>query len=277
LEYETGEFDQGKIYLERLLEGMRRGLIPPALGKAPMTLIEVARVTDVADHLDIAEAAARAHLSEPPIRPIVAMYARAGLALLAVLTDNQSAAAEHYTYFREHRGTMIWTVSSVDRLVGLLSRTVGNPDLASRHFEDALAFSHQAGYQPELAWTCHDYADLLLSRRSPGDWQKAVSLLDEAVAISTDLGMRPLRERVAALQEHAQSQPVKAPAYPDGLTQREVEVLRLIARGRSDREIAEKLILSTRTVNAHVRNILNKTAVANRTEAASYAARHGLT
>jgi DNA-binding NarL/FixJ family response regulator len=166
---------------------------------------------------------------------------------------------------------------AVDHLLGLLSLTMGKPEQAMLHFEDALAFCHKSGYRPELAWTCYDYADLLLSRRSPGDWQKAISLLEEALAISTDLGMRPLRERVATLQAHAQSLPVKAPAYPDGLTQREVEVLRLIARGWSDREIAEELILSTRTVNAHVRNILNKTAVANRTEAASYAAHQRLT
>jgi ATP/maltotriose-dependent transcriptional regulator MalT len=277
LEYETGEFDQGKIYLERLLEEIRRGLIPPALGKAPMTLIEVARITDVVDHLDIAESAAKAHLSEPSVTPIVAMYARAGLALLAVHTDNQSEAAEYYAYFREHRGTMIWTFSSVDRLMGLLSQTVGNLDLASDHFEDALAFSRKAGYQPELAWTCHDYAQTLLKRNNPSDREKARSLLDESLTVSHRLGMRPLIERVVAFQEHAKSQPVKAPAYPDGLTQREVEVLRLIALGRSDRDIAEELVLSTRTVNAHVRNILNKIAVANRTEAASYAARLGLT
>ncbi len=84
-------------------------------------------------------------------------------------------------------------------------------------------------------------------------------------------------ERVLERQERADSRPDAAPAYPDGLTQREVEVLQLIALGRSDRDIADELVLSTRTVNSHVRNILNKTAVANRTEAASYAAHHGLT
>ncbi len=88
--------------------------------------------------------------------------------------------------------------------------------------------------------------------------------------------MRPLVERVAALQERAASQPVRTPAYPDGLSQREVEVLRLIAAGKTDREIADELVISSRTVNNHVRSILNKTAVANRTEAATYAALHGL-
>jgi DNA-binding NarL/FixJ family response regulator len=83
-------------------------------------------------------------------------------------------------------------------------------------------------------------------------------------------------ERAVLLQEQAESQPARAPAYPDGLTQREVEVLRLIAAGRTDREIAEELIISVRTVTTHVSHLLNKTGVANRAEAATYAARHGL-
>ena len=52
--------------------------------------------------------------------------------------------------------------------------------------------------------------------------------------------------------------------------------MRLIAAGKTDREIADELVISSRTVNNHVRSILNKTAVANRTEAAIYAALHGL-
>ncbi len=55
-----------------------------------------------------------------------------------------------------------------------------------------------------------------------------------------------------------------------------MEVLRLIAAGRTDREIADELVISSRTVNNQVRSTLHKTAVANRTEAATYAAREGL-
>jgi class 3 adenylate cyclase/DNA-binding CsgD family transcriptional regulator len=67
-----------------------------------------------------------------------------------------------------------------------------------------------------------------------------------------------------------------ARAYPGGLTKREVEVLRLIASGRSNREIADELAISLNTVLRHVSNIFDKTGVANRAEAAAYATRHGL-
>ncbi|HWC30669.1 MAG TPA: alpha/beta fold hydrolase [Dehalococcoidia bacterium] len=60
------------------------------------------------------------------------------------------------------------------------------------------------------------------------------------------------------------------------LTPREVEVLRLIAAGRSNQEIAQELVISFNTVTNHVKNILGKTGCSNRTEAASYAFRNGL-
>ena len=171
---------------------------------------------------------------------------------------------------------MIWTLSSVDRLLALLAHTMGNPDQSVEHFEDALIFSRKAGYRPELAWSCHDYAEALTQRNGEGDLSKAISLLDESLAISTELGMPPLMERVTLLKEKAGSPPAKAPAYPDGLTHREVEVLCLIVAGKTDREIAEELFISARTVGGHISNILNKTRCANRTEAAAYATRQGL-
>ena len=100
--------------------------------------------------------------------------------------------------------------------------------------------------------------------------------MQESLAISSELSMRPLNERVSLLLERANSLPEKAPTYPDGLTEREVEVLQLVASGKTDREIADELFISTRTVGYHVGNILNKTSSSNRTEAATYAGKLGL-
>jgi DNA-binding NarL/FixJ family response regulator len=65
-------------------------------------------------------------------------------------------------------------------------------------------------------------------------------------------------------------------SYPAGLTAREVQVLRMVAEGRTNQDIAKALFRSVNTVANHVRNILAKIDCANRTEAAAFAARHGL-
>jgi DNA-binding CsgD family transcriptional regulator len=65
-------------------------------------------------------------------------------------------------------------------------------------------------------------------------------------------------------------------AYPNGLSEREVEVLRLIVAGLTNRQIGDALVISLNTVARHVSNIFAKTGVANRAEAASFAHRHGL-
>ncbi len=71
--------------------------------------------------------------------------------------------------------------------------------------------------------------------------------------------------------------PLQRPATnPAGLSTREVEVLRLLTTGKSNREIADALFVSPGTVSVHVNHILTKTNTANRTEAAAFALRHGL-
>ncbi|NDL60839.1 hypothetical protein F7O44_27565 [Phytoactinopolyspora sp. XMNu-373] len=65
-------------------------------------------------------------------------------------------------------------------------------------------------------------------------------------------------------------------ALPGGLTNREVEVLRLVATGRSNKEIAAELVLSERTVHRHLSNILGKLGVSSRAGATGFAYDHGL-
>jgi DNA-binding CsgD family transcriptional regulator len=64
--------------------------------------------------------------------------------------------------------------------------------------------------------------------------------------------------------------------YPDSLTEREVDVLRLIVQGKSSREIAEDLILSVRTVERHISNAYFKTNSHGRAQATAYAIAHGI-
>ena len=202
IEYETGEFDQGEIYLERLLEAMR--LAPGqsfTAGRTSMVISTAARITGVPKHLDVAESIAKSTLLTKSVPPLLAMYANAALAMLAVHTGDQSAVAEHSSSLLSQCGTMLWTTISVDRLLGLSYQVMENPDQAAAHFEDALAFCRKAGYRPELAWTCCDYADMLDKRNGEGDRAVAITLLDESLAISTELGMRPLMGQVLDRQK----------------------------------------------------------------------------
>jgi DNA-binding NarL/FixJ family response regulator len=69
---------------------------------------------------------------------------------------------------------------------------------------------------------------------------------------------------------------VKAPESPEALTERETEVLRLLAQGQSNKQIAHSLVIGEKTVKTHVSNILAKLGVPSRTQAALYAVRIGL-
>jgi DNA-binding NarL/FixJ family response regulator len=104
--------------------------------------------------------------------------------------------------------------------------------------------------------------------RALGDGDAAALELDAAEATFERLGAAPDAATVRALRGR--------PALPGGLTEREAQVLALVAAGRSNREIAEALVLSSKTVARHLSNIFAKLGVASRTQAAAYAFEHGL-
>jgi class 3 adenylate cyclase/DNA-binding CsgD family transcriptional regulator len=165
---------------------------------------------------------------------------------------------------------------AASRYLGMLATTMERWEDAAQHFEDAMAMNAGMGARPWLAHTQHQYAVMLLARHQPGDRNKAMALLQEALTTARALGMHALEGRITL---YIESRPTPVPITPDildDLSQREVEVLRLLAAGKSNREIADALCISLNTVATHVRNILAKTGAANRTEAAAYALRRGL-
>lgn len=96
---------------------------------------------------------------------------------------------------------------------------------------------------------------------------------DEEAAVTTS--STPTKES-AAVSQTAQSQDVMDRPFAEPLSTRELEVLKLIVDGLSNQDIADKLIISLATAKTHVRNILNKLAVDDRTQAAVHAMRRGL-
>jgi DNA-binding CsgD family transcriptional regulator len=119
-----------------------------------------------------------------------------------------------------------------------------------------------------------------------GDRTPATDLLREAAATCVRIGARPLLEDVQALARRARldldpaaagADPAAEQPVPFGLTDREREVLALVAAGRSNGQIASALFISPKTASVHVSNILAKLGVSGRVEAAAVAHRLGLT
>ncbi len=167
-------------------------------------------------------------------------------------------------------GTNVACHGSADRLLGMLAATAGDSLRAERHLQTAIAADERQGGRPWCAEAQLEYAALLRGRGA--NHARAQPLLDAALATSRELGMAAIERRCLALG--ARDSAVQF--APDGLSRRELEVLRLVATGRSNRAIAESLFISPNTAANHVRSILAKTGTANRTEAAAYASRHGL-
>jgi DNA-binding CsgD family transcriptional regulator len=166
-------------------------------------------------------------------------------------------------------GHLVACYGAADRYLGMLATTLGEWERAEDHFERATALNRRTGMLTWLSHTLHEHARERLAR---GDAAGAVPLLSEAAAIAEATGQRALLARIRSI-----GPPAAAPeALPDGLSSREVEILRLVARGLSNREVGAALVISEHTAANHVRSILRKSGCANRTQAATYAHRHGL-
>ncbi len=155
------------------------------------------------------------------------------------------------------------------RLLGELDTEAGRYVDAADHLGAALALADLCITPHERALTLIAAAALHLATK---DGAAARAALDDARATLISLDAEAALARADAIA--ARLGP--APASPAGLSAREAEVLRHLAAGRTNREIAAALFLSPATINAHVNHILTKTDTANRTEAAAFAHRHGL-
>jgi DNA-binding CsgD family transcriptional regulator len=199
---------------------------------------------------------------------------RIARALLAVLSADQDACEAELEFLQPFERIMPsqWCLST-SRVLGLLAHVAGRRPRALEHFERALTFCRESGFGPELAWSCHDYALALLEPGARHDRIKAAALLDESRQIALSLGLQPLASRIDEFRARYQA---RLGVKPAGLTTRELDVLRLISEGRTNKEIAQALFISTHTVAVHVARVLQKTGTSNRTEAAAFATRRHL-
>jgi ATP/maltotriose-dependent transcriptional regulator MalT len=202
---------------------------------------------------------------------------------LCALIEDTDRAAIVFEMLHPHAdrhvsvGAMRRCYGSAAYYLGLLATTLERWDAAESYFEQALAMNERMGALPFVAHTQHAWAEMLLHRGKPSDRQQALDLTRAALATAEQLGMTRLAGQAQALLDILTSTKVaKDVAAARGLSPRELDVLRLLIDGRSDREIAAALFISHRTVMTHVANILNKLGVSSRTAAASLAIRDSI-
>ena len=156
------------------------------------------------------------------------------------------------------------------RCTAELRRAEGVPDVALwREVLDELSY----GYVYEQARVRWRLAEALVET---GEREEAAALLREALAVADRLGTRPFREAVLDLARRARLDIGVRVATSAGLTERELEVLRLVAAGSTNRQIGAQLFISEKTASVHVSRILAKLSVSGRAEAAARAAQLGL-
>lgn len=187
-------------------------------------------------------------------------------------------------------GHLVCCYGAADRYLGMLAATLGEADRAEAHFERALELNRRMEMPTWVAHTAYEYARFLHGR-ARGSRTQARALAGEAAVLAQRIGMRDLLGRIGALDATAaaagasgapRGAGARGPArgagggLPNGLSPREAQILGLVAQGLSNKEIGGALAISEHTAANHIRSILRKTDCANRTEAASFAHRHGL-
>jgi len=208
-------------------------------------------------------------------------------------------AATYIQRIQALHGFMYYGVS-VDRILGEVAAVEGNWSRAEKAFEDGLELCQRADNQPEQAAILYEQARMILMRSNQETPEMRHSSLQDihrlcyrAQELFLNYRMQraanlveTLREGVRQLEHHQDEKPSSRIvqehiAHPEylldlHLTKRELEVLRLVAEGHTDREVADILIISPRTVNRHLGNIYVKLDVPGRAAAVAYAIRQGL-
>ncbi|MGZ4335967.1 MAG: ATP-binding protein [Gaiellaceae bacterium] len=222
----------------------------------------------------------------------------AGAHVAARAQADESLAILRAVGDRRTFGKVLWNVADINS-------DLGDPETAAAQFEESLTLFIEFGDR----WFCGIVLESAASLAADvGDAERAVRLLGAADAIWAAINVPLLarfrerhnrvladarswlgEDRFAAAWDEGRRVPIRAtieivaPARtggrvdsPDGLTARELEVLARVAEGRTDAEVAEGLVVSLRTVHAHLRSIYRKLDVHTRSAATRYALEHGL-
>ena len=201
VEFEVGELAEGESQIARLQElritpapatGSAARPLPSGTPQLIAALPHAMRITDSEELRDVARSAAEEVLNSVAAPPV---EFDAKLTLADVLAAAGDIASAESLYDE------IASVPGRDRDLAWTAAAVGRTDDALTRFGAVIVSARNAGYGPVLAWACEGSAEVLLDRDQPADREKAIALQDEALAITRELGMRPLTERILARRE----------------------------------------------------------------------------
>jgi ATP/maltotriose-dependent transcriptional regulator MalT len=183
--------------------------------------------------------------------------------------DDGEAAAWAHARWLPWAGTaglpgdsITFSVGSADRAVGRMAAVLGRLDEAVDALRTAADVNLRLDARPWLTHTWLDLATLLQRRAAPGDLAEATAFATRAADEARRLDQPGPRDHARRLLTGLNAQRRAA----DPLTAREREVAGLVVTALSNRQIADRLVLSERTIESHVRNILTKLGLTNRTE-----------
>ncbi len=164
------------------------------------------------------------------------------------------------------------TLLAAHRFVGQLDAEAGDYADADQHLQEALALARACAAPFEQALTLLALAEL---RAATGATEEAHALVAQVREICLPLAAKPTLACAEALSARLIDEQV-APGKRFGLTGREIEVLRLVAQGLTDLEVAEQLFISPRTVSSHLTGVYTKLDVRGRAAATRFAVEHEL-
>ncbi|MGA9595570.1 MAG: LuxR C-terminal-related transcriptional regulator, partial [Acidimicrobiia bacterium] len=273
-----GPFGMQMFFIERAtgkLRGLPDQVIAAAVREGGWKPGALAVYTEVGNRDEVAVLLPPVVRSCEDISPVSAQWAAIAVFAVeasAVLRDTVSARKmrEILAPFEGQNllaGHLLMPLGSADRYLALIDHLLGDMQSATIHFEKALDMDRRMHAVVHEAETLLSFAAHL---EIVGEHERAAELRQQGRAIADRIGLKrriPLEQTV---------RPVRAKGNDLGLSGREIDVLRLLVEGLSNREIGERLMISTNTAANHVRSILMKTGATNRTQAAVLAATEGL-
>jgi DNA-binding NarL/FixJ family response regulator len=192
---------------------------------------------------------------------------------IATWLGDREAVARCYARALRFAGLYLNSMTAVHgavaRPLGVMASALGDHDAADRHLAAAVAMEERIASPPFVAQAQVAHARALLARGGAADRRRALHLADRAARTARRFGMAPVHAAATAVAGAASGISGDAGA----LTAREREIALLVADGLANRAIADRLVLSERTVETHVRHVLAKLGLRNRTQVAAWAAR----